>query len=917
MKKRKYKKTPAPSKNEPKSGPFQKAISLHQQGHLGEAIRLYDSIRREDPNHSECVYLSALALYQTGDDKAAVQRLREAIGIKNDNPNYYNLLGQILLENKDFADAMVCFQHVVSLDSGFAGVHNTLGLAYHALGDFDEAENHFNKELIKRPDDINTYNNLGLLFKDEGLYDKALQLFDKALDINPDFHIALNNRGLILLDQGLTDQAIDCFKRVIHLESGFFNGWLNLAIAQLKLSYLDESMKNAITAKEICPDSIEVYSHIVNVCLEKKDLCAAESFLAEALKMNPEHPEILYLQGLIFHEQGDLEKAAKFYNRCLSFNPKHPGAFNNSGNIFQKMNLCIDAEQCYLKAIEYKHDYADAYCNLGMLYMGLNFMDKALEYYNKAIELNPDKSLFYLNKGVLYQKTGEMDLASVNFIRALALNWKLVEALYHLGEIARLSNDLKAAISYYEKALELDPENSESCDQLAYVFQRVCLWDKAKIKIDQLVELTDKAIKSGTEIVESPHNLLNRRDDPEVLFHVSRAWSDKIFHSVASLSPGYHHTKKTKDKITIGYFSNTFKNHPGGHLIAGLFQHHDRNRFRVICYSYGEDDQSYYRKKVEKDADIFKDIRLLNDKIVADTIYSDGVDILVDLRGHTGGSRMNICAMKPAPIQVVYLGFPGTSGADFFDYIIADKTVAPKEHQEYFSENIVYMPGCYQVNNNEQTISNEVFTRKNLGLPEEGFVFCSFNTAYKIEPVMFDCWMEILKLVPESVLWLLKDNDEMVLNLLNEIESRGVDKERLIFADQMPKERHLKRIQLADLGLDTRICSGHTTTSDSLWAGVPVITMSGNHFASRVSASILLAAGFPELVVPSLERYKELAVDLAINKGKLLTLKQRIQENKTTQPLFNTQLFATNIEKAYEIMWERFVAGETFDVIEL
>jgi protein O-GlcNAc transferase len=386
---------------------------------------------------------------------------------------------------------------------------------------------------------------------------------------------------------------------------------------------------------------------------------------------------------------------------------------------------------------------------------------------------------------------------------------------------------------------------------------------------------------------------------------------------MASLNPGFTHRREAKNKITVGYLSNTFKNHPGGHLIAGLFERHDKEQFRVICYSYGEDDQSYFRKKAEENVDLFRDIRTLDDLGAAKVIFDDGVDILVDLRGHTGGSRMGICALKPAPVQAVYLGCPSTSGADFFDYLIADKVIIPDEDRAYYSEKIVFMPDCYQVTNNEQSISNEAMTRKDQELPEEGVVFCSFNTAYKIEPVMFDCWVDILKQVPDSVLWLLKDSDLMVENLRNEIKARGLSPDRLVFGEKMSKERHLRRIQLADLALDTRMVNGHVTTSDAIWAGVPVVTVLGHHFASRVSASILKAAGLPELVTENCEEYKALAVDFALNKEKILSLKKRIDETRGSMPLFNTSRFVSDLEKAYHMMWQCFIYDEPHHAIEL
>ena len=344
--------------------------------------------------------------------------------------------------------------------------------------------------------------------------------------------------------------------------------------------------------------------------------------------------------------------------------------------------------------------------------------------------------------------------------------------------------------------------------------------------------------------------------------------------------------RTSKTKIVIGYLSNDFRNHATAHLMLSLFGLHNRDEFEIFCYSYGKDDGSYYRARIQHDCDKFVDISTLSYEAAARCIYEDQVDILVDLKGYTRGNRFDICALRPAPIQVSYLGFPGTTGADFIDYIITDKIVTPKDHNPYYSEKFVYMPHCYQVNDNTQSISNKNWTKVDFGLPESCFVFCSFNQPYKIDPVLFGIWMRILRQVPEAVLWLIVENKIAEDNLRREAEARGVQSERLIFAKRLPKDEHLSRLKFADLALDTRIYNGHTTTSDALWAGVPVITLQGSHFASRVSSSILSAIGIPDLITYSLEEYEALAIRLAHNPAELKEIRQRSAKNRLDMPLF-------------------------------
>jgi protein O-GlcNAc transferase len=370
--------------------------------------------------------------------------------------------------------------------------------------------------------------------------------------------------------------------------------------------------------------------------------------------------------------------------------------------------------------------------------------------------------------------------------------------------------------------------------------------------------------------------------------------------------------KKSKgSRITVGYLSNNFKNHPTAHLIQGMFRHHNREKFKVFCYSYGEDDQSSYRKKIKTECDQFIDLRMLSHAEAVRRIYDDRVDILIDLVGHMKANRLCIPALRPAPVQVRWLGLAGTTGADFIDYIITDPVVTPEEHTPFYSENFVYMPYCYQINDNTQAIPENGLKRTDFGLPAERFVFCSFSTRYKFDPVMFNTWMKILKKVPGSVLWVLGGSKTAEKNLTQAAESRGVNCNRLVFAEKIPRDQHLARLRLADLALDTRIVNGAITTSDALWSGVPVITLQGRHFASRMSSSILSAAGLPELVAHSLDDFETLAVRLAGESDELSVIRQKLAQNRFTIPLFDTPGFVRNLEIAFKKMWGIYVSGDS------
>jgi predicted O-linked N-acetylglucosamine transferase (SPINDLY family) len=362
--------------------------------------------------------------------------------------------------------------------------------------------------------------------------------------------------------------------------------------------------------------------------------------------------------------------------------------------------------------------------------------------------------------------------------------------------------------------------------------------------------------------------------------------------------------------LTIGYLSADFHSHATAMLVAELFEKHDRARFSIIGYSYGPDDGSQMRRRVVSAFDRFVDLREASFSDSAKRIATDGVNILVDLKGYTQDARTEIMALRPAPIQVNYLGYPGTMGADFIDYILVDEFIVPPDQQPFFTEKLVHLPGCYQVNDSQREIAPRTPSRAECGLPEKGFVFCCFNNNYKITPEMFGVWMRLLIGVPGSVLWLLEGNRWSPDNLRREAEARGVAADRLVFAPQFSPAEHLARLRLAELFLDTFPVNAHTTASDSLWAGCPLLTIAGTTFVSRVAGSLLRAVGLPELITTSMAEYEALALRIATNPAQRAELRARLAANRITSPLFDGGRFAATIERAYTTMWQRHAAGK-------
>ncbi len=620
-----------------------------------------------------------------------------------------------------------------------------------------------------------------------------------------------------------------------------------------------------------------------------------------------------------YQQEGNLQQAETIYKKIIKFQPNNLYVTHQLANILQDKGEIDEAIVWYQKAIKMNPNDFGSYYNLADVFLEKGQLDQAILNYQESIKINPTFPWAYNNLGLALKDLGQLDIAIINFKKAIEFAPDFAPAFSNLGCAFQYKGQLQEALIHYKKALHINPNLTEAYSQLTYLMQQTCNWQEFEVMTSKLDNLTSKALDAGMKPAETPFMSIVRHDNPPLNLAIAKSWSQDITRAMSNLKIGFSFDVRKIDKtrITIGYLSNDFGNHATAHLMLSLFGLHNRDAFRIHCYSYGKDDGSSYRTRIQHDCDKFIDISSLSYDAGAKCIYEDKIDILVDLKGHTRGNRLAICALRPAPIQVTYLGFPGTTGADFVDYIITDKIVTPEDQSLYYTEKFVYMPHCYQVNDHTQTISKKEWKKADFGLPENSFVFCSFNNQYKIDLMLFGVWMKILKQVPESVLWLISESKLVENNLKREAETRGVMSERLIFAEKLPKDEHLARLRLADLSLDTRIVNGHTTTSDALWAGVPVITLQGSHFASRVSSSILSAIGLSDFVTHSLEAFEALAVRLANNPIDIREIRKRVAENRLVEPLFDTPRFVRNLETGYKKMWKIFLAGEAPRQIEV
>ena len=549
----------------------------------------------------------------------------------------------------------------------------------------------------------------------------------------------------------------------------------------------------------------------------------------------------------------------------------------------------------------------------------LDERDEAKQAGRQAVALNPQSHQAWHNLGNVYLATNENDAAIRCYAKSVSLDTENDATYVGMGIAHQRNGDTDRAVNCFKIALTINKKAGTAISNLVNIFMLECDWDEASRYADILNEITQEALNQSQVPTESPFLHLSRCDKAELNLDVARAWSQDIARrmSWASSDRRFVYPKEHAGKIRIGYLSNNFGDHPTAHITRKLYQTHNRHRFEVLCFSYGKPEKSRYRQAIREGCDRFFDIRDLSPLQSARIINNQGIDILVDLVGYMRGGRISIAALRPAPIQVRWLGMAGTTGADFFDYLIADQTVIPKNQIPFYSEMLVYLPHCYQINDNSPIVDERVPRRPDAGLPDSAFVFCCFNTSYKIDASVFGSWMNILRRCPDSVLWLMAYSRVQSAHLKNRAAEHGIDAQRLIFAQKVPKPEHLSRIGLADLGLDTRRVSGAASTSDALWAGVPVLTIQGNHFASRMSSSILKAAGLDALITTNLEAYENLAVQLAQDKATLAKMRSMLQKTVVRSHLFDTNRFVGHLERAYENIWHVYCQGERPRMIDL
>lgn len=658
-----------------------------------------------------------------------------------------------------------------------------------------------------------------------------------------------------------------------------------------------EAFTYFLKAIEVNPAEAVVYSNFGMALHQSGKPEEAVNFFKKALELNPNLADAIYNLAGSYQEIGQTILAVEEYKKYLTGNPKSFQGFNNLGNAYQKLGEFQEAINCYNKAIELKNTFPEPFNNRGNLYYLLQHYPLALQDLDKAIEIKADYAEAYNNRGNVHEKMGKFNDALADFQRAIDLKDSYAEPYHNRANLFVNVGQHELALPNYRRALDLKPTYEYVEGTAFYTQLHICNWSNFEPQLAQF--LTRAALGQK---VAPPFHAIALLDSGILQKQIAQTWiADKHPSSLSSFLPPLQSPVRGP-KIRLAYFSADFHNHATMFLMAKLFECHDRSQFELFAFSFGPDSSDVMRQRAVAAFDHFLDVRGQSDLEIAALSRKLQIDIAVDLKGFTQHARTSIFAYRAAPIQVNYLGYPGTMGAPYIDYIVADRVLVPPGNEHFYSEKVIYMPHSYQVNDDERPIANTVYTREQLGLPDTAFVFCCFNNNYKILPTTLDSWLRILGAVSGSVLWLLADNPTAVKNLQQAVRDRGGDPSRLIFAQRMPLAEHLARHRQADLFLDTLPCNAHTTASDALWAGLPLLTWAGEAFAGRVSASLLSAMNLPELITHSQAEYEQRAIEIAHDPNQLIQLKAKVAQMRHISPLFKTQQYAHDLEAAYQEM---------------
>jgi predicted O-linked N-acetylglucosamine transferase (SPINDLY family) len=941
-------------------------MAHHRAGRLADAEALYRHMLEAAPGHVDALYLLSVIACQSGQFSAAVELTGQALPHHPDIAELHATRANAFAGLRQFEAALASFDRAIQLKPEFAEAFSDRGNTLYALNQYQLAVESFDRAIALQPGLAAAYANRGNALNGLGQFHEALKSCDQALQLQPNLAEAHSIRGNALYALEQYRLAVDSFDRAVALKPGFAEALCNRGSSLHALGQYQAAVDSFDLALRLDPSYADAHANRGNSLNGLKRHQAALASFDQALRLDPHRAETHNSRANALFALGQPQAALESLDLAIQRQPDFAGAWKNRGSILNELQQYQAALASFDRAIQLNPRDAETHSNRASALHALHQYQEAIESSTRALRLDDHLAEAWNNRGNSFLALQQYRLAQQDFEQCLRIKPDFAEALNNLGAALYALDQYPAALDAIDRAIQLQPDFAEAYNNRGNVQQHLEQYPAAFESFTHAKRLNPGLPYVAGMALHAKRYLCDwqdlEADCREVEARIERNQSAAIPFTILAFTSSPALERKaaeiyTRDRypgpatnigcpvlaplgrdpahsrIRIGYFSADFYNHATSYLIAELFERHDRSRFEVFGFSFGPDRHDAMRQRVSAAMDRFLDVRTMPDSEVAQLARSHEIDIAIDLKGFTREGRPGIFAHRAAPIQVNYLGYPGTMAAPFIDYLIADPTVIPESAQHLYAEKIVYLPDTYQVNDSRRGCPTEpgrpihaasshgwgasATARVAHSLPETGFVFCCFNNANKLSPSVFDQWMRILAQVPGSILWLLHDNPWAAANLRNEAAGSGIDPERLIFAKHLPLADHLAREQLADLFLDTFPYTAHTTASDALWAGVPVLTRIGETFASRVAASLLRAIDLPELITTSPAEYEHLAIELALDPERLRGLRERLARNRLTTALFDTAAFTRHIEAAYTAMHSRYQAGQLPDHIHI
>jgi protein O-GlcNAc transferase len=742
-------------------------------------------------------------------------------------------------------------------------------IAAHRGGRLEHADRQYTAVLTLDRRNFDALHLLGLVRWQQGRNEEAASLIGEALRVDPRSAEACSNLGIVLEALGRPAEALAMYDRALAINPRYAKALSNRGDALRALHRFEEALASYDRALAIEPGLVDALLH----------------------------------RGVTLRALDRPAEALECYDRILATRPNFAEGYYNRGNVLDALGRYEEALASYDRALGIRPDHADVWSNRGYTLNRMMRHAEALASCDKALAIDPRHAEAWSNRGNALESLYRFDEALTCHERALSLRPTLAQAFFSRAIVLRALGRFAEALESFDAALALEPNSVTFQLNRELLRLETCNWTGAEKFVQQMRDL----ILAGEGGVQ-PFACISYLSDPAIQLQCARNFAKQMKLDQATPARG---VPKHRPKLKIAYLSADFRNHAVGRTIVELFELHDRTRFEVIGVSFGPDDGGELRSRLVRSFDQFHDVRSQSDQAAAAALNDREIDIAVDLMGYTIHGRPGILARRPAPIQINYLGYPGTMGAGFIDYVLADKFVLPLEEQPFYDEKIVHLPDCYQPNDSKRNVSSVIPSRCEAGLPENAFVFCCFNNNYKMAAPVFDVWMRLLRSVEHGVLWLFARHEIVKDNLRREAALRAIDPTRLVFMEELPHDEYLARHALADLFLDTAPYNAHATGSNALWTGLPLLTCQGNTLAGRVGTSLLHAVALPELVTNSLEDYEALARKLATDRELLQSIRRKLEENRGTCPLFDTDRFRRHLETAYSMMWEFHLRGES------